>query len=95
MEAGETEAATAMRELWEETGLTCQLDADRRATITYPIPPLGEKQVVFFQGQVSGTPRPQPGEIETYRWVTEAQLNDHLFPDTVAACEKLIKNPLV
>ena len=95
MEAGETEEATAMRELLEETGLICRLDMDRRATITYPVAPVGEKQVVFFLGHVSGTPRPLPGEIETYRWVTEAQLKDHLFPDTVAACEKLIKNPLV
>ena len=90
MEAGETEIQTAQRELFEETGLTAQLDATRRAVIEYPIPPLGRKQVVFFPGRVSGTPQVRPGEIERFKWVTAEELDAHLFPDTVAACKKLI-----
>lgn len=91
MEAGETEIQTALRELWEETGLTAQLDTSRRAVIEYPIPPIGRKQVVFFPGQVSGTPKARPGEIQRFQWITADQLEEYLFPDTVAACKKLIE----
>lgn len=90
MEAGETEAQTAARELLEETGLTAQLDTARRAVIEYPIRPAERKQVVFFPGKVTGTPKARPGEIEGFKWVTAEELEKYLFPDTVAACGKLI-----
>lgn len=91
MEAGETETQTALRELLEETGLTATLDTSRFASIEYPLSPIEKKQVVFFLGQVEGEPRVRPGEIERFKWITAQQLGDHLFPDTVAACEKLLK----
>lgn len=90
MEAGETEGQTALRELFEETGLTARLDTSRSAVIEYPILPTGYKQVVFFPGQVSGTPKARPGEIQSFKWVTAQELKNYLFPDTVAACQKLI-----
>ncbi len=92
MEMGETEAQTALRELFEETGLRARLDAGRSATIEYPISPVAKKQVVFFLGQVSGIPKVRAGEIERFKWVTADKLQDHLFPDTVKACRKLINN---
>lgn len=91
MEAGETEADTALRELLEETGLTAVLDTGKSATIEYPISPVSRKQVVFFPGQVSGTPKTREGEIETFQWVKAEQLQDYLFPDTVQVCRKLIE----
>lgn len=93
MEPGETEEETALRELHEETGLTARLDLSRSAAIEYPISPVGRKQVVFFLGHVSGEPRTRPGEIQGFLWVTAGQLGIYLFPDTVAACEKLIDFP--
>lgn len=90
MEAGETESQTAQRELFEETGLTAELDLSRRAVIEYPISPVGRKQVVFFPGRVSGTPKARPGEIEAFKWVTAEELDKYLFPDTVVACKKMI-----
>lgn len=90
MEAGETEAATALRELFEETGLTAELDTSKSATIEYPIGPKGRKQVVFFPGRVSGIPTARPGEIERCKWVKAEELGRYLFPDTVAACKTLI-----
>ena len=90
MEAGETEAQTALRELFEETGLTARLDTSRSAVIEYPIPPVGRKQVVFFPCQVSGTPKTRAGEIESFQWVSAQELEKYLFQDTVAACRKLI-----
>lgn len=91
MEAGETEVQTAQRELWEETGLTAVIDESISAAIEYPISPISRKQVVFFPGQVSGTPRPREGEIERFKWVTATQLQDHLFPDTVKICWEMIE----
>ena len=90
MEAGETEIQTALRELFEETGLTADLDTSKYAVIEYPISPIARKQVVFFLGAVSGTPIARDGEIEGYKWVTEEQLKDYLFSDTVNACATLL-----
>jgi len=90
MEAGETPIQTAVRELLEETGLTAEIDETRQATITYPISPKGRKEVVFFLGKVSGTPKVREGEIDTFRWVKAWELGDYLFPDTVAACQHIL-----
>lgn len=91
MEAGETEAETALRELFEETGLHAELDISKSAVIEYPISPVARKQVVFYPGQVSGTPRVRDGEIERFRWVQAEELKDYLFPDTVEACQTLLR----
>ena len=91
MEAGETEVQAALRELKEETGLTASLDTSRCATIEYPISPVAKKQVVFFLGEVSGTPKIQESEIEYFKWVKAEELSDYLFPDTAAACETLLR----
>ena len=90
MEAGETEVQTALRELQEETGLTAVLDTGAKAVIEYPISPVARKQVVFFLGQVSGTPRTRDGEIERFQWVKDTELKNYLFPDTVEAISKLL-----
>lgn len=92
MEAGETEVQTAQRELFEETGLTAKLDTSATVTIEYPLSPAVKKQVVFFLGEVNGTPVPRPGEIADYKWVSAPALKDYLFPDTVTALQKLIHN---
>lgn len=91
MEAGETEQQTALRELFEETGLRATLDSGKSAMIEYPISTVARKQVVFFLGQVDGEPRIREGEIDAFKWVREDELKDHLFPDTVDACQKLLK----
>lgn len=90
MEMGETEIKTALRELYEETGLTAQLDTSKTAVIEYAISPVTRKQVVFFLGQVQGTPKARSGEIGQLKWVTASQLKDFLFADTVAAIAELI-----
>lgn len=90
MEAGETEVETARRELWEETGMTAKLDTSATAVIEYSISPVAKKQVVFFRGEVNGTPKTRPGEIEGFKWVKAEELKNYLFSDTVAAIEKLL-----
>lgn len=91
MEAGETEPETALRELEEETGLTAVLDTTVTGMIEYPISPIARKQVVFFPGRVSGTPRPREGEIEGFRWIKRHELGSYLFPDTAAMVEELME----
>ncbi len=88
MEPGETEVQTALRELKEETGLTARLEENNCVTVEYPISPIARKQVVFFLGEVSGTPRVREGEIEAFRWVKKEQLADYLHPDMIKACKK-------
>ena len=91
VEAGETEIQTAQRELFEETGLTAILDTTKSAAIEYPISSVARKQVVFYLGRVEGNPIPRQGEIDGFKWVTEEELQDFLFSDTVAACQKLLR----
>jgi len=91
MEAGETEVQTALRELYEETGLTATLDTSRCASIEYPISSFARKEVVFYLGKVAGDPKVRDGEIDCYRWVSAEELKDRLFPDTFEACRKLLR----
>lgn len=91
MERGETEVQTALRELYEETGLTAVVDTEKIATIEYPLSPVSRKQVVFFRGEVTGEVITREGEIERFKWVRAEELKDYLFPDTVEACMKLIE----
>lgn len=90
MEIGETETDTAIRELWEETGLRAVLDTRKTATIEYPISPIARKQVVFFLGETSGIPKAREGEIKSFRWVKAEELKNYLFPDTVDALRDLL-----
>ena len=91
IEMGETDIQTALRELTEETGLTAELDTNRCASIQYPISSFARKEVKFFLGEVAGVPTVRDGEIEKFKWVTAEGLKEHLFPDTFAACEKLLR----
>ena len=91
MEVEETETETALRELFEETGLTARLDADLFAVTEYPISPIVRKQVVLFPAQVSGTPKTRAGEIEGFKWVRKEELKRHLIPGLVDACWELLE----
>ena len=91
MEAGETEEQTALRELFEEAGLTATLDTSRTASIQYPISSFARKEVVFYLGKVNGVPKVRDGEIDKFKWVSAGELKDYLFPDTFEACQKLLR----
>ena len=92
MEAFETEEQTALRELFEETGLTAPL---------LPFPPATDeflrrtgivKQITYYLAEVDGEPRSLPGEISGFRWIRPGQLSDYLQPGTTAVCEALLKH---
>lgn len=90
MEAGETETQTALRELYEETGLTATLDTEARAVSEYDISPFTRKRVVLFTGEVRGGVIPQETEVVHYRWVKAGELKAYLHPDTYDACRALL-----
>ena len=91
VEPGESDVQAALRELYEETGLDAVLDPDSRAVIEYPISSFARKEVIFFLGKVQEEPIIRAGEIDGYRWVTEEQLQEHLFPDCYEACQRLLR----
>lgn len=71
VEAGETEEETALREVWEETGLTVSLDTRYRETVTFSPAPGVMKDVVYFAATViSGVETPQLSEVSHVRWVS-------------------------
>lgn len=66
MEPGETEEQTALREIFEETGLRVQLLEGFRAVTEYPLPcpPDTRKRVVFFLAEYKNQPvRIQESEL--------------------------------
>lgn len=91
MEPGETEEQTALRELWEETGLRARLLTDQKVLSEYCMQPYIRKHAVFFLGEVEGTVTLQETEVLRYRWVTKGGLKKFLHKDTYDVCEKLLK----
>ena len=90
MEAGETEEQTALRELFEETGLHAMLLSSPPVVSEYDIPPCTRKQVILFPGEVAGTVTEQKSEIRRHKWVTAEELRAYLHPETYAVCEKVL-----
>lgn len=62
VEKGETEAETAKREVWEETGVRVEINTGFRESIEYrsPVKSRGKKTVVFFLAQYDNDQEPHP-----------------------------------
>ena len=70
MEAGETEYATALREVMEETSSLIAIVSDFRATVNYSPSPGVMKEVVYFLAfTTSPDVRPREGEIAEVEWI--------------------------
>ena len=70
MEAGETEADTAVREIKEETGIDVLLDTSFRQVITYTPKKDITKDVVYFLAKATSYDyTPQEEEIARIKWV--------------------------
>ena len=92
MEPNETEEQTAMRELYEETGLQAKLDTNKRVVSEYDMQPVArKKQVVLFPGEVEGDVLLQETEVIKYKWVEANALKEYLQQDTYEACKALLR----
>lgn len=91
MEARETEEQTALRELFEETGLRAKLFPTKRVVSEYDLPPFARKQVIFFLGEVTGDVIPQETEVVAHKWVKARELKDYLHTDTYAVCAEFLR----
>ena len=70
VEAGETEAQTAEREIREETGLRVELDTGFRAANSYSPYPGCRKEVVYFTARADGTETTvQAEELRSISWL--------------------------
>lgn len=69
VEAGESEAETALREIYEEAGLRVKLRAGFRTTVEYAPSQGAWKEVVYFLGEASNLEVSyQEEEIGDYCW---------------------------
>jgi len=79
MEAGETREQTALREIWEETGLTVALDGDFCFSNAYSPAPDVMKTVYYFAAHpVGGTLLAQEGEVQETFWLKAGDAMERL-----------------
>lgn len=92
MEPGETEEETALRELYEETGLRASIISGKRVVSEYDMPAIArKKQVVLFLGEAEGPIALQKSEVLNHKWVKADELNEYLHPDTYESCIELLR----
>lgn len=71
VEGRETEDETAVREIWEETGLQVKLDTGFRQVVTFSPKPQVLKDVVYFAARPTGGKlKRQEEEVKEIRWLT-------------------------
>ena len=95
MEEGESEAVTAIREVFEETGVICELNENNRFEFSYNIKEQKiHKVVVLFTARVLDDSRfkKQDSEIADLRWVDKEIVEDLLTFDDWKAVWRKIKN---
>ena len=79
MEAGETEYMTAVREVFEETGVQIRIDSKFRETVHYSPMPGVSKEVVYFLTHTEQTEvKPREGEIAQVEWVPLERVEESL-----------------
>lgn len=85
-EPGETPAQTACREVWEETGISIDIDAHFEAVVPSARPG-DQRTVTFFLGHSpAGCVSPAPSEVKYALWLpaSEALAAIHYLPDRKA-----------
>lgn len=79
MEPGETEYMTAVREVYEETGVQIRIDSKFRETVHYSPMPGVTKEVVYFLTHTEQTAvKAREGEIAQVEWVPLESVDESL-----------------
>ena len=100
MERGETEHMTAVREVYEETGVRIRISSAFRKTVHYIPSPGVSKEVVYFLCRTEQTSiRPRAGEIAEVMWMPLGEVESNLAHENDkvvlrAAIEELRKDRL-
>ncbi len=82
MEQGESEFATALREVMEETSSRIAILSDFRATVSYSPAPGVMKEVVYFLAfTTEAAIKPRAGEIAEVEWVPLSEAERYLTHD--------------
>lgn len=93
--AGETEQETALREVWEETGLNVILQDGFRRELSYTVSAKALKHVVFFLAQAKGELSLGENEISDYIWAEKSaairRLGGRNMGKVVEAAEAFIR----
>lgn len=93
--AGETEQETALREVWEETGLKVSLQDGFRRELSYTVSAKALKHVVFFLAQAKGELSLGENEISDYIWAEKSaairRLGGRNMGKVVEAAETFIR----
>ena len=92
---GETEQETALREVWEETGLNVVLQDGFRRELSYTVSAKALKHVVFFLAQAKGELSLGENEISDYIWAEKSaairRLGGRNMGKVVEAAEAFIR----
>ena len=93
VEGNETLKETAIREVFEETGIKCRINSDDKYMITYSPKEGVIKDVYFFIGSyVSGELKPQLEEVEYTKFVKiDEALKIITYDNSRGVLEKIIK----
>ena len=93
--AGETEEETALREVWEETGLKVSLQNGFRREMSYTVSAKALKHVVFFLARAQGELTLGENEISDYIWAEKSaairRLGGRNMGKVVEAAEAFIR----
>ena len=72
-EPGESETATALREIQEETGRQATLDDRFRTVLSYTLPDGRKKEAVYFLARFEGGEPARPSAEIAEVWLVEAE----------------------
>ena len=82
MESGESEKMTAVREVFEETNVSININESFRCSVRYNPRPGTEKEVVYFLAFTKqNETKPRPGEIAYAEWVGIEEAENCLYHD--------------
>ncbi len=96
IDPGETSEEAALREVREETGLSCKIVSSgishRYRFFSDDGKPLEKIVTYYLMEPVSGTIKPQPGEVKEILWVDETHIqNLNVYPSLIYLIEEALE----